>query len=47
VGPEHAPLQHAEGEARADVVGAIYDPKYKGKVTVPDNPIQIATRRCT
>ncbi|HZO96143.1 MAG TPA: ABC transporter substrate-binding protein [Gaiellaceae bacterium] len=22
--------------------GAIYDPKYKGKVTVPDNPIQIA-----
>ena len=21
---------------------AIYDPKYKGKVTVPDNPIQIA-----
>jgi putative spermidine/putrescine transport system substrate-binding protein len=22
--------------------GAIYDPKYKGKVTIPDNPIQIA-----
>jgi putative spermidine/putrescine transport system substrate-binding protein len=22
--------------------GAIYDPKYKGKITVPDNPIQIA-----
>jgi putative spermidine/putrescine transport system substrate-binding protein len=22
--------------------GALYDPKYKGKVTVPDNPIQIA-----
>ena len=21
---------------------AIYDPKYKGKITVPDNPIQIA-----
>jgi putative spermidine/putrescine transport system substrate-binding protein len=22
--------------------GALYDPKYKGKITVPDNPIQIA-----
>ena len=21
---------------------SIYDPKYKGKITVPDNPIQIA-----
>jgi putative spermidine/putrescine transport system substrate-binding protein len=28
--------------ASLDSWAAIYDPKYKGKVTVPDNPIQIA-----
>src|SRR3954466_5473460 len=28
--------------ASQDTWGALYDPKYRGKVTVPDNPIQIA-----
>jgi len=40
-GPKHAPLQHSEGEARPTSWSAIYSPKYKGEVTVPDNPIQI------
>ena len=43
MGPEHAALQHQGGHARSRRAGrSIYDPKYKGKVTVPDNPIQIA-----
>ena len=42
VGPEHAALQHEEGEAGADELVALYSAKYKGKITVPDNPIQIA-----
>ena len=41
-GPEHAALQHDEGQAGADELVGLYDPKYKGKITVPDNPIQIA-----
>ena len=43
MGPEHAALQHEAREAEADELwAAIYSPKYKGKITVPDNPIQIA-----
>ena len=42
VGAEHAALQHEEGQPGADDLGAIYGPKYKGKITVPNNPIQIA-----
>ena len=42
-GPNIAPLQHDEGEAGADRAGsALYDPKYKGQITIPNNPIQIA-----
>ena len=42
VGPEHAALQHEDGDAAPTSWSTIYDPQYKGKVTVPDNPIQIA-----
>ena len=42
VGAEHAHLQHEEGEARPDQWAAIYSSKYKGRITVPNNPIQIA-----
>ena len=43
VGPEHAALQHEEGQARSRTSwGVLYSSKYKGKITVPDNPIQIA-----
>jgi len=41
-GAEHASLQHKEGQARAEFVGVLYSSKFKGKITVPDNPIQIA-----
>ena len=42
VGPEHAALQHEKVPTAPTSWATIYDPKYKGKVTVPDNPIQIA-----
>ena len=42
VGPERAALQHGQGEAGRDRWGALYDPKYKGQITIPNNPIQIA-----
>ena len=31
-----------QGRPRPTSWSAIYDPKYNGQVTVPDNPIQIA-----
>ncbi len=41
-GPEHPALQHEDAE-EADVAGRrIYDPANKGKISIPDNPIQIA-----
>ena len=43
VGAEHAALQHASRSRPAPTSwAAIYSPKYKGAVTVPNNPIQIA-----
>ena len=35
-------LYNTKKENEADDWSGIYDPKYKGKITVPDNPIQIA-----
>ena len=39
---ERADLQHEDVREEADSWAAIYDPKNKGKITIPDNPIQIA-----
>ena len=42
MGPEHAALQHEDVTTAPTSWSTIYDARYKGKVTVPDNPIQIA-----
>ena len=43
VGPEHVALQDRHIQVRRPRRGAtIYNPKYKGQITVPNNPIQIA-----
>ena len=43
VGPERAALPHGQGQAgRRTSWAALYDPKYKGQITIPNNPIQIA-----
>ena len=41
VGTEHV-LQHEEGEPAPTSWSLIYSSKFKGKLTVPNNPIQIA-----
>ena len=43
VGRERPHLQRGQDQAAPSTRwNALYDPKYKGKITVPDNPIQIA-----
>ena len=42
MGRERPDLQQGQIKTPPDSWAAIYDPKYKGKITVPDNPIQIA-----
>ena len=41
-GPNTLHLQHEESEARSDELERDLPSKYKGKITVPNNPIQIA-----
>ena len=42
VRPERAARQHEEVREARRRWAAIYDPKNKGKISIPDNPIQIA-----
>ena len=42
VGRQRPDLQRGQDQGEPRLLGALYDPKYKGKITVPDNPIQIA-----
>ena len=42
MGPERAPLQHHTFTTAPTSWQVLYDPKYSGQITVPDNPIQIA-----
>ena len=41
-GPNVLLVQHEEGARSRRRWSAIYDPKNKGKISIPDNPIQIA-----
>ena len=41
-GPNVLMVQHEEGTKAPNSWSAIYDAKNKGKITIPDNPIQIA-----